>query len=139
MRAGRLRHRVTIQYGRTSRDAFGTELLTWLTLATVWADVRSVSGREQVQPDEQIFSNLPHQVTLRYLANVTAKMRSLWNGRVLEIQSVSEPDNRLRMIQLDCMEITVAVVITPPPGDYTAKLDFSDMRNSQYLQAMPVF
>ena len=104
MRAGALRHRVTIQSGTPTRDGFGTEVLVWGTVATVWATVRSVSGREQVQP-EQIFANVTHQITLRYLAGLTAKMRVLWRGRVLEIQGVREPDNRLRMMQLDCLEV----------------------------------
>ena len=105
MRAGRLRHRVTIQRGTPGRDGFGTEVLAWSTVATVWAEVRSNSGHEQVQPNEQIFSNLTHQVTLRYRTGLSAKMRLLWNSRFLEIQSVREPDNRLRMMQLDCMEV----------------------------------
>jgi SPP1 family predicted phage head-tail adaptor len=106
MRAGRLRHRIIIQKFTAGQDVYGAEVLTWSTLATVWAEVRSTGGREQVQPDEQVFATRTHEVTIRRLAQrLTPKMRVLWSGRILEITDVREPDNRLRMLQLVCTEI----------------------------------
>lgn len=105
MRAGRLRHRVRIQQGTPGRDGFGTEVLTWSDVATVWAEVRSVSGGEQTQANMQTFATASHQVTMRYRLGLSPKMRVLWGSRVLEILNAREPDNRMRMVQLNCVEV----------------------------------
>ena len=44
--AGRLKDRVTIHSRSVTRDAYCAEVITWATLATVWASVESISGRE---------------------------------------------------------------------------------------------
>jgi SPP1 family predicted phage head-tail adaptor len=41
--AGKLRHRITIQRETTTRDEYGSEVKTWLPLATVWASVEPLS------------------------------------------------------------------------------------------------
>jgi SPP1 family predicted phage head-tail adaptor len=105
MRIGTLRHRVRIERGEAAQDGLGAEVLTWREVATVWAEVRSVSGREQTEMGEQIFGLLTHQVWMRYRTGITPKMRLVWNGRVLEIQSVHEVDNRMRSLRLMCLEV----------------------------------
>ena len=106
MRAGRLRHRVTIQRGTPGQDAYGAEVLTWSDVATVWAEVHTpFTGNEQTQMDERI-AMMTHQVTIRHRNDVTAKMRLLWDGRTLEIiEPPREPDNRMRMMQMNCSEV----------------------------------
>lgn len=46
MRAGRMRFRVQIQQRSTSLDSYGQVADSWSTLATVWADCRTMSGKE---------------------------------------------------------------------------------------------
>lgn len=46
MKAGKLDRRVQIKVKTASRDAYGAEILTYSVLATVWAEVVPISGRE---------------------------------------------------------------------------------------------
>ena len=46
MKAGKLDKRVTIKVKSATRDSYGAEIIGWSTLATVWAQVMPLSGRE---------------------------------------------------------------------------------------------
>ncbi len=65
MRAGRLRHRVTIQKNEASRGKFGEVLNNWVDLTTVWAEVQAISGRELVASGA-VFSEATVRIWLRY-------------------------------------------------------------------------
>src|SRR4051812_28090568 len=39
MQAGKMRNRVTLQEKSTGRDAIGGEIVTWVDLSTVWAEL----------------------------------------------------------------------------------------------------
>lgn len=107
MRAGRLRHRVTIQHRTLGQDDAGALVETWATTAVVWADVRTVGGGERLQPGiEQTVATMQHQVTIRrHPTTILPSQRVIWQGRTLEITSVQEPDNRQRLVLLMCQEI----------------------------------
>ena len=46
MKAGKLDRRGQIKVKTSTRDAYGAEILTYSVLATVWAEIMPVSGRE---------------------------------------------------------------------------------------------
>lgn len=99
MRAGRLRHRITIQYhGTISRDAAGQEVITWVDLATVWANVQASQGAREVfvSRADQEQATSTHVVRMRYRGDVDVKMRILWNNLVLDIENVLDADGRTR-------------------------------------------
>ena len=99
MRAGRLRHRVTIQDYTESQNTFGEVTKNWTDYATVWAAVEPVKGREFWE-SQQINAEITTKVTLRYLAGVKPKMRILHDTRIFEIDSVINVDERNRELQL---------------------------------------
>jgi SPP1 family predicted phage head-tail adaptor len=105
VRIGRLRHRITIQQPTVTRNDRGAEVLAWATLATVWAEVRSISGREQVINNNQEIAATSHQVIIRHRADVTPKMRIQWEGRTFGIESLVDSDNRQRSLTLACQEL----------------------------------
>jgi SPP1 family predicted phage head-tail adaptor len=104
---GRLRHRVTIQQPTVSRDSAGSPTRTWATLGTVWAEVRTPQGFEQAaQEAGQVKASLTHTVRLRRPDfAITPACRVRWGSRALEVQSVSDPDNRGEAQILLCSEI----------------------------------
>jgi SPP1 family predicted phage head-tail adaptor len=89
MRAGRLRERVTIQTQVEGvEDTFGAPAMTWSDVATVWAEVMVLSGREafrmaQVQPEATL------RVVMRYRAGVTSQCRLQWGDLYLYPLSVT--------------------------------------------------
>ncbi len=48
MRAGRLRDRVTLQQKSVTRDAYGGEVVTWNTVATVYAELEPWHMKERL-------------------------------------------------------------------------------------------
>lgn len=103
MQAGRLRHRVTIQNAVEARNAYGEAIKTWSTVATVYASVEPIRGREMFDA-EQVQSEVTHRVRLRYRPGLTSQMRLLFNGRMFEIQTVINVNERNREVQLMCKE-----------------------------------
>ena len=90
---GRLRERVTIQSASEHRNAMGETTQTWSTYAERWASVQGISAREFLLSGQQQ-TEISHRVRLRYVDGLTSTMRVLWRGRVLEIASALEHNNR---------------------------------------------
>ncbi|WP_445496732.1 phage head closure protein [Photorhabdus sp. SF281] len=79
MRAGRLRHRVTIRKNEASRGKFGEVLNNWVDVATVWAEVKAISGRE-LMVSGAVFSEATVRIWLRYRADVTTANNITYHG-----------------------------------------------------------
>jgi SPP1 family predicted phage head-tail adaptor len=90
---GRLRERVTIQQASENRNAMGEVVQSWVTFAERWASVDGLSSREFLLQGQQQ-SEISHRVRLRYVPGMTSSMRFLWRGRVLEMTSLLEHNNR---------------------------------------------
>lgn len=69
MRVGPLRHRVILQEMTATQDATGAQVETWADDATLWAEVRDLSGREYFAA-EQAQSEVTAQVLLRYRSDI---------------------------------------------------------------------
>lgn len=90
---GRLRERVTIQNATEHRNAMGETTQAWGAYAERWASVQGISAREFLLSGQQQ-TEITHRVRLRYVDGLTSTMRVLWRGRVLEIASALEHNNR---------------------------------------------
>lgn len=103
MRAGQLRHRVTIQAPSITKNERGAEVPSWVDVATVYADVRTPNGRERTA-NEQVVANLTHIVTMRYRADVLPTHRLKWGTRVFSLIAAPDPDNRRKTLVCQCQE-----------------------------------
>ena len=105
--AGRLRDRVTIQTRSVTRDAYGAEVVTWATLATVWASVETLSGREYLATISggipQVRSERLSRVVIRYRSDVREYMQIVYGNRTLRIEQVLEAERR-EALHLMCSE-----------------------------------
>lgn len=105
MQAGRLRHQITLQQPTKGRDARGGITETWVTFkANVWAGVEPIKGREYFE-SQQVNAEVSHRIVLRYLQGVNPRMRVLWGTRIFRIESVIDPEERHRELQLMCIEV----------------------------------
>ena len=102
MRAGRLRHRVTIQRPVQARGEWAAAK-TWATYATVWASIEPLRARETEQAD-RFSSEVTGTIVIRRIAGVDASMRVNWEGRIFRIVGVVDPDYRRRELQLYVVE-----------------------------------
>lgn len=103
MRAGDLRHRVTIQQLVTVYDEYNQPVEMWQDLTTVWAAIEPLSGREYWQA-KAVNAEVTHRVRMRYRAGITPEMRLVFNGRVFEILAVLNLEERNIELQLLCKE-----------------------------------
>lgn len=88
MDAGRLRHRVTIQSVTETRDTTtGAIATSWADVATVWAAVEPLSGREFLAAQANQ-AEVVARILIRYRDDVTAKMRVVAGSKVYNIRAV---------------------------------------------------
>jgi len=118
MRAGLLRHRVTIQTQPTTAvDSYGAPVPTtaWFdNLPDVPAMIQPVAGNEYYLA-RQAQAAVSHKVTLRYMrladgTRISPKCRVKFRDpeadidRFFEIESVIDPEERHRELRLMCRE-----------------------------------
>lgn len=113
---GALRHRVTIRKYSTSRDTYGQEVVTWSTLATVWAAYEyriNVSGEEELA-DKKTGVAVTWW-TLRYRDDIEPKMRITDEaGNIYDILSVNYDPTKTYMV-LETQNVGLAGVIVGSP------------------------
>ena len=103
IRAGYLRHRLTLQDKVVVQNDYGEETITWSTTATVWGTIEPLRGREYMEARQEQ-ANISHRVRMRHGPTVKPTMRILNDGRVFEIESVINPLERNRCLELRCRE-----------------------------------
>lgn len=104
MQIGKLRHRITLQKQVNTVNDYGAAVTTWKNVATVWADVRPLSGREYFSA-QQVQSEVTTQIWLRYLDGIMPTMRVKFGKRTLEIVSVLNTQERNVSLRLMCKEV----------------------------------
>ena len=103
--AGMLTRRIKIQRPSTIKDSVGAPCRSWLDVATVWADIQPLSGKEAVLAN-RISAELSHQIIVRYQSlfdnpQQVAQMRVLYKARIFNIHSaLNEDEKRTQIILL---------------------------------------
>jgi SPP1 family predicted phage head-tail adaptor len=109
MRAGSMRHLLTLQSETTADDGSGGQTVAWSDVDDVWCDKQELSGREFLQAG--VLQNAPtHRVRLRYRTDVTAKSRFYSVDEVKTYEVVSPPrdvDGRKRELEIDIAPVPV--------------------------------
>ncbi len=105
MRAGGLHRRVIIQKTEDHRDPSGQVIHVWSDLATVWAEIKGISGRE-LMSSGAVFSEATIRIWMRYRDDVTTANRLIYTlpniqGQVYSILAVI-PDDRYSRLELLC-------------------------------------
>lgn len=103
MRAGHLRHRIVIQQSIITRDSYGQPVASWVSVATVWAAIEPLSGRELIAA-QAVQSEITTRISLRYLPGITSAMRVVHGTRIYNIKTLLNLDERNRELQLMCSE-----------------------------------
>jgi len=104
MRIGELRHRITLQKLNPSRDSFGAEDPEWVDVATVWAAIYPISGREYFAA-QQVNAEISTKIIMRYRTGVESKMRVTCGERTFEILAVIHFQEKKKELQLMCREV----------------------------------
>ena len=106
MKAGQLRHRVAIQSRLEVVDEIGQPSTSWLTVATVWADVRYLSGLSALKAGADV-SVSKCSIRMRQRA-VNAGQRIVYGNEVFEIDAVL-PDGKREYVDAVCKVVNADV------------------------------
>ncbi len=102
MQAGKLTERVTIQSKAATRAANGEEVVSWADVATVWAQVEPLAGREFFAA-AQMQSAVDVRMRIRYRVGVLPQMRVLWRGQAHDIEAGLQPNAQRAYLELMCV------------------------------------
>lgn len=107
---GALRNRITLQTQPPPEDResspTGAALDEWSDVATHWASVEPLSGRQLVNARE-IEDDVTHQIRTRYFGPVDPVLsRWTWGTRVFAIVSALDVEERHREMVFTCIERT---------------------------------
>jgi len=104
VKIGKLRHRITIQDKVTVPDGYGGMTSTWQDVATVWASVEPLKGKELYEA-HQMKAELTHRVRIRYVEGIKPQMRIVFRGRELAIEAIIDAEERHQSLELLCSEV----------------------------------
>lgn len=102
MRIGQLKDRITIQNYVRTPDGYGGYDETWQDIATVWANIKPLRGREFFQA-QQIQSEITHKITIRYRNDIDKTCRVKYNSKTFDIKSIIDIDNKHRFLEIMCI------------------------------------
>ena len=108
MDIGRFDKRITLQSRSATLDAYGQQIDSWSDIATVWANVKPIGGREKLKAI-QVDSILSHTVAIRYNASfmpprTVDAWRIVYNGRLFNIMAAMDLNEERKYIIFDCSE-----------------------------------
>jgi len=91
IRSGYLSTKVAIQQPVTEQDESGQPMNTWVNLATVWANLTDISGREFIA-SSALQNTVQTKVTIRYRAGILPAMRVIHQANIYHIEAVLGQD-----------------------------------------------
>lgn len=93
MDIGKLNRRVTIQSAGMTQDAAGQPVAAWVDVASVWASIADISGREYVAA-AAVRNEAQTKITIRHRADIAPAMRVMHGAIAYNIESVLGQDGR---------------------------------------------
>ena len=104
MRAGKLRHRIVIQQNTTSQSGTGAHTDSWAALATVWAAIEPLRGREFMEA-KGLYEEAAVRFRIRHRTDLNTEQRVSWDSRFFDITAVIPVNQNNREIWLMTREI----------------------------------
>ena len=105
LRAGRLRHRVVLQYPVDTRSATGGVTTTYTADSTVWAAIEPISGKEYLA-SQQAQNEVSVSILIRYHPTIDESWRVTHGGKTYAIETIINHDMRNHLLTLMCSEGT---------------------------------
>lgn len=97
--ASRLRQRLTLQEEVRTPDNAGGYVRSWKDVATLWAEIIPVSGRERFFAGK-IESPATHRILMRYRSDITPAHRLVFEKRAFNIRHVANVGEENAMLEI---------------------------------------
>ncbi len=104
MRAGPLRHRLSVLAEQRTPDGMGGYRQGWVEMRKVWAEITLPTGRVDVVA-QQLQSIVTAEIRCRPAADLIVGRRLVHGATLYRIDAVL-PDNRNSMLRLLCSNVT---------------------------------
>lgn len=101
--AGALNERITVTRVTLTSDGMGGNTESWSTIATLWACVKPINGRERSMA-QQTESPRNYRFTVRRTAGSAAileKDRITWRGKVMNIRFIADNGPKKQYLVLE--------------------------------------
>lgn len=96
---------ITLQSPTKGADGMGGGKLTYVDVASLWAAVRPLNGKEYFE-GQQLKANITHKVEIRYDNRVKSKCRFTYGARIFDIVGPPiDPDERGARMVCMCSEV----------------------------------
>ncbi len=100
---GTLTDRVQLRRRESLGDGGGGHERVFVPLNTVWARVRSLTGRQGINADGRAVA-ISHSVVLRFREDVSPGDRIVYRGRNLDVVSAADLNGRRAYLSCACSE-----------------------------------
>lgn len=105
MRSRSLKHLVTFQELTESKDSLGGPTNQWVDVPVKeWTQIIPLKGSEQYV-SQTLNTVVTFKIRMRYRADINSKMKIVYGTRVFEIDSVLNPFERNRELQIMATEV----------------------------------
>ena len=115
LRAGRLRHRLKLQYKTETRTSTGDVVVVWTTDSNIWGAIEPQTGREFVAAS-QTQNETPVKILIRYHATIADTWRVINDGLAYSILAVMNTDSRDHTMELMCSQGVMEQESIPSSG-----------------------
>ncbi len=75
----------------------------WVDVVSVWAEIKPATGRELFLAD-MIKERVTHKLMIRYTTAINNTMRLLYQGRIFEVSSVVDMEERKKFLRIMAFE-----------------------------------
>ena len=104
MRAGNLKHKVSIESFVEDTNDFGEVEQLWEEFTPAYVSITPLSAKEFFKAGTH--AEVTHKIEMRYVQGITPKMRVVLNGgRIFSIESVLNIREANKTLQLICSEV----------------------------------
>lgn len=103
MRAGELKHQITLQEPAPTTNGYNEEVPGWTDAATVWAAIEWGSGRRYLEA-KQLNAEVQGIVRIRYRSDIKPEWRIKYGSRYFEIISIANIRESDQELQINCKE-----------------------------------
>ena len=97
---GELDQRITIVREALTTDGMGGQTVSTSTVATVWAKVVALSGREAVR-DDRLNAESAYLFVIRWRSDVREADRITWGGVTYNIRAIKQDGGRKMYLEIN--------------------------------------
>jgi SPP1 family predicted phage head-tail adaptor len=104
MNPSRLNKRISIIGQSSSQNSYGETIGAPPVIATVWANVRTLTGKALFQAN-QVHAEITVKAIIRYRKDIKSNMQIQFGSRTFEIISAVNMNEENRYLELSCKEM----------------------------------